>query len=65
MSTEENIPNGKAPVQSAPALSSHAHGPIAVQPARLTDLQPSYAQQIQHDADNPDAHGWYASMSKF
>lgn len=60
MSTEENIPNGKAPVQSTPG-----HGPIAVQPARLGDLQPSYAQQIQHDADNPDAHSWYASMSKF
>ncbi|KAF7126158.1 hypothetical protein CNMCM5793_002580 [Aspergillus hiratsukae] len=62
MSTEANIPNGKAPVQSAPAHSSPARGPIAVQPARLADLQPSYAQQIQHDADNPDAHSWYASM---
>ncbi|GFF63431.1 putative band 7 family protein R614 [Aspergillus lentulus] len=62
MSTEANIPNGKAPVQSAPGHSAHTRGPVVVQPARLDDLQPRYAQQIQHDADNPDAHSWYASL---
>ncbi|KAF7161936.1 hypothetical protein CNMCM5623_007351 [Aspergillus felis] len=62
MSTEANIPNGKAPVQNAPGHSARTHGPVAVQPARPGDLQPNYAQQIQHDADNPEAHSWYASM---
>ncbi|KAF4151688.1 hypothetical protein CNMCM8927_000280 [Aspergillus lentulus] len=62
MSTEANIPNGKAPVQSVPGHSAHTRGPVVVQPARLDDLQPRYAQQIQHDADNPDAHSWYASL---
>ncbi|EAW09898.1 slipin family protein [Aspergillus clavatus NRRL 1] len=62
MSTEAIIPNGKAPAQEHEVTSSHRHGPVSVQPARLADLQPRYAQQIQHDADNPEAHGWYASM---
>lgn len=64
MATEANIPNGKAPVHSAPGHSAHTRGPVVVQPARIDDLQPSYAQQIQHNADNPDAHSWYASLSK-
>ncbi|KAJ5888560.1 hypothetical protein N7495_008601 [Penicillium taxi] len=38
------------------------HGLVNVQPARLDDLQPRYAANIQHDTDNPDAHGWYSSM---
>ena len=37
---------------------------VQVQPARVEDLQPRYAQQIQHTDDNPDAHGWYASFSE-
>jgi hypothetical protein len=37
---------------------------INVQPARLNDLQPKYAQRIQHDDDNPDLHGWYAGFGK-
>jgi hypothetical protein len=37
---------------------------INVQPARPNELQPKYAQRIQHDDDNPDAHGWYAGLSK-
>jgi hypothetical protein len=36
---------------------------VNVQPARMGDLQPKYAARIQHDDDNPDAHGWYAAMS--
>lgn len=58
--------NGKAPVQppTNPARAPGA-GLVNVQPARLDDLQPKYAQQIQHGEDNPDAHGWYASFSKF
>ncbi|QKX57340.1 uncharacterized protein TRUGW13939_04452 [Talaromyces rugulosus] len=35
---------------------------VQVQPARVEDLQPRYAQQIQHSDDNPDAHGWYAGF---
>jgi hypothetical protein len=38
---------------------------VNVQPARMGDLQPKYAARIEHDDDNPDAHGWYAGMSKF
>lgn len=38
---------------------------VQVQPARVEDLQPRYAQQIQHSDDNPDAHGWYAGFSEF
>jgi hypothetical protein len=55
--------NGKAPVQQPtnPARAPGA-GLVNVQPARLDDLQPKYAQQIQHGEDNPDAHGWYASF---
>ncbi|KUL91796.1 hypothetical protein ZTR_01138 [Talaromyces verruculosus] len=51
--------NGKAPQTqgNVPATSL-----VHVQPARVEDLQPRYAQQIKHDDDNPDAHGWYASM---
>jgi hypothetical protein len=30
----------------------------------LRDLQPRYAATIQHDDDNPDAHSWYAQLSK-
>lgn len=53
--------NGKAPQtpSNVPATSL-----VHVQPARVEDLQPRYAQQIKHDDDNPDAHGWYASMSE-
>lgn len=46
--------NGKGPARH--------HGPIKVEPARVEDLQPSYAQQIQHNSDNPDAHGWYSGF---
>ena len=37
-------------------------GLVNVQPPRPADLQPRYAQQIEHDAENPAAHGWYASF---
>ncbi|OKL63496.1 hypothetical protein UA08_01553 [Talaromyces atroroseus] len=58
-SANGHLANGKSaqpPVQ--PPLSSL----VQVQPARAEDLQPSYAQQIKHSDDNPDAHGWYASF---
>ncbi|KAL4931113.1 slipin family protein [Aspergillus undulatus] len=48
--------NGKAPAHHP------AHGLVDVQPPRLSDLQPKYASVIQHDGNNPDAHGWYASF---
>jgi hypothetical protein len=66
--------NGKAPDASTssptgtgPAVGfrSQNNGTVKVQPARLEDLQPAYAQTLQHDSDNPAAHGWYASMSEF
>lgn len=53
--------NGKAPQTQGNLPASSL---VQVQPARVEDLQPRYAQQIKHDDDNPDAHGWYASMSK-
>lgn len=41
------------------------HQPLVdVQPFHISDLQPKYAHQIDHDDDNPDAHGWYAGMSE-
>lgn len=53
--------NGKAPAR--PAQQSNS-GIVNVQPARLDDLQPKYAQRIQHEEDNSAAHGWYAGLSK-
>jgi hypothetical protein len=38
------------------------NGVIKVQPPRREDLQPSYAQMLQGETE-PDAHGWYGSMS--
>lgn len=58
----------KAPVEEPAPHHHHAThtGPLVkVQPARLADLQPRYASTIQHDSDNPDAHGWYSGMSKY
>lgn len=56
-----NATNDKAPeepqIPQQPRL-------INVQPAVLSDLQPKYARKIEHDDDNPDAHGWYAGFSK-
>ena len=55
---------GKASVNE-PAVARPTQGLVNVQPARLADLQPRYAATIQHDDDNPDAHGWYAQLSKW
>jgi hypothetical protein len=53
--------NGKAP-----AANPERREPlINVQPPRLEELQPKYAQHIDHDQDNPETHGWYASFSRF
>jgi hypothetical protein len=57
---------GKAPAQERdPHPAHHERRLVNVQPARLADLQPKYAQTMQHDDENPDAHGWYASCSKY
>lgn len=66
MSASTDVPstNGKAPVTSSNGLRSR-EGVINVQPARLEDLQPRYAQKIQHAEDNPEAHGWYAALSEY
>lgn len=61
MSASTASPNGKAPAISPERIPRD--GLVKVQPARLEDLQPKYAQTIQHDEDNPAAHGWYASLS--
>ncbi|KAJ5645075.1 stomatin family protein [Penicillium longicatenatum] len=58
------VSNGKAPAQD-PEIAprrTEPHGLVKVQPARLADLQPRYASTIEHDVDNPDAHGWYSQM---
>lgn len=53
---------GKAP---APNHGHGAHQPLVnVQPFHMSDLQPKYAHQIDHEDDNPDAHGWYAGLSE-
>lgn len=65
MSVNGASSTGKASVH-APAAPRHtAGGLVNVQPARLADLQPRYASTINHDSDNPDAHGWYAQLSKW
>ncbi|KAK2765577.1 hypothetical protein FQN54_008431 [Arachnomyces sp. PD_36] len=61
-----NSGDGKAPASSTPTpavgfRSNLNDGTVRVQPARLEDLQPTYAQTLPHN-DNPEAHGWYASM---
>lgn len=66
MSLNLSTDNGKAPAQE-PAARVARNGPrplVKVQPARMDDLQPHYAQTIQHSDDNPEAHSWYAGMSK-
>lgn len=55
--------NGKAPAQPVAGHSGHNSALVNVQPPRLADLQPRYAQKIEPDGDNPDAHGWYAGLS--
>ena len=54
----------KAPENFQPPQQPPQQHLINVQPARPNELQPKYAQQIEHDDDNPDAHGWYAGFSK-
>lgn len=56
--TPSAVSNGKTPAHS------RGSGLVKVEPARVEDLQPSYAQTLKHNEDNPDAHGWYASFSK-
>jgi hypothetical protein len=53
--------NGNAAAGFRP--QNHAAGTITVEPPRREDLQPAYAQVLQ--GDDPAAHGWYGSMSKF
>lgn len=55
--------NGKSAQPSSQARNTQG-GYVKVQPARLADLQPKYAQQIDHEGDDTAAHGWYGSLSK-
>lgn len=65
MSNPITIPqaNGKAPAQGPTVRQLNSqNGLVHVQPARLEDLQPRYASQVQHSSDDPAAHGWYAGF---
>ncbi|PGH15430.1 hypothetical protein AJ79_02406 [Helicocarpus griseus UAMH5409] len=59
--------NGKRPAsRDHPPLSDVGfrpsnNGVVTVQPARLEDLQPSYAQTLKHP-ENEAAHSWYAGL---
>lgn len=65
MSLNGATSNRKTPDHERDAHQAyHERRLVNVQPARLDDLQPKYAQTINHDDDNPDVHGWYASCSK-
>ena len=51
------------PSRAAGGAATTNSGPlVVVQPPQRGDLQPSYAQQIQHDDTNPSNNGWYAKM---
>ena len=55
----------RSSAQKAPRSAGGAtgNGPLVkVQPPQREDLQPSYAQKIQHDDTNPSNNGWYAKM---
>ncbi|KAL1857149.1 hypothetical protein Plec18167_004624 [Paecilomyces lecythidis] len=58
--TDATSSNGKVPEN--PNVGFRPSNVVKVQPARLDDLQPRYAQRIQHSEENPEAHGWYAGM---
>ena len=61
LTDSSTMDNGKTPQGGM----RNGGGPIInVQPPRREDLQPSYAQTLQGDAD-AGAHGWYGSMSEF
>lgn len=68
---DESVPlasNHKAPstgpLPSDVGFRPSNNGLVTVQPARLEDLQPSYAQVLKHPDGDANVHGWYASMSK-
>ncbi|OJD20487.1 hypothetical protein ACJ73_08177 [Blastomyces percursus] len=58
--------NHKAPSSGPPPTNvgfrPSNNGIVTVQPARLEDLQPSYAQVLKHPDGDATVHGWYASM---
>ncbi|EFE35380.1 uncharacterized protein ARB_05422 [Trichophyton benhamiae CBS 112371] len=72
----QTVPNGKAPeAEREPQHQQQEAGPeasgvgfrphhdlISVQPARLDDLQPRYAQVLLPDEENPAAHSWYSGF---
>ncbi|KAJ9217426.1 hypothetical protein DTO166G4_1057 [Paecilomyces variotii] len=60
--TDATSSNGKAAVPESNHVGFRPNTVVKVQPARLDDLQPRYAQRIQHSEENPEAHGWYAGM---
>jgi len=58
------VTNGKAPEQpeASTDIGFRPQPLVKVQPARLEDLQPSYAQVMRHDEGTDAGHSWYASM---
>lgn len=67
MSTAESLSptTGKAPAHPTDHAQTHTSRLVNVQAACLADLQPRYAQSLEHDEENPEAHGWYAGLSTF
>lgn len=60
------VDNGKTASPSngnAAGFRSQNGGIIKVQPPRREDLQPSYAQTLQRESDDPETNSWYGSMS--
>ena len=61
-STGGYLASNSAP--SGGARSTNTESPlITVQPAKRTDLQPSYAQVLEEDPNDASTTGWYGSMS--
>ncbi|EEP82454.1 conserved hypothetical protein [Uncinocarpus reesii 1704] len=66
--TVDSQSHGKAAVRDQPPdvfKSNNRPGGgeiISVQPARLEDLQPSYAQILNHPTQSTDGHGWYSAI---
>jgi len=63
------IAGGYLASNSAPsggARSTNTESPlITVQPAKRSDLQPSYAQVLEEDPNDASTTGWYGSMSMY
>lgn len=71
MSASTDVPhpvdlNGKSPARTPERRLKNVGNEmlVKVQPARVEDLQPKYAQQLRHEGDDTASHGWYSSFSE-